>query len=152
MRVRELMTKSPITIDPEAPIATAVASMQGRSIRHLLVVDTAGALLGIVSDRDLRDATLAPVFAEYLSVSARRRLRGISQTLADLRIRDVMTWGVVTVPPDASAEQAAAMMFERHIGALPVIDRGKLVGIVTERDVLRELVAKIPSVREHAFW
>jgi acetoin utilization protein AcuB len=152
MRVRELMTKRPITIDPEAPVATAVATMRERSIRHLPVVDADGALIGMVSDRDVRDAVLGPVFAEYLSLSARRRLRGLSQALEDLRVRDVMTWGAVTVTSGAPVEQAAAMMFEARISALPVVESGRLVGIVTERDVLRELTAKMPAVKEHGLW
>lgn len=152
MTVRELMTKGPVTVDPETPIGTAIAAMRERGIRHLPVVDEDGALVGVMSDRDVRDATLAPAFAEYLSLSARRRLKGLRQAVGDLRARDVMTWGAVTIAPDASAEQAAAVMFEAHISALPVVERGRLVGIITERDVLRELAANIPALKEHDLW
>lgn len=146
-RVREVMSRDPITIDPEAPIATAIAVMRDKSVRHLPVVDDAGRLLGMISDRDLRDAVFAPAFAEHLSLVARRRLRGLSATLEALRVKDVMTWDAVTTKPEASLAQAAAVMFEGRFGSLPVVEKDELVGIITERDVLRALAQTLPSVR-----
>lgn len=146
-RVREVMSRDPITIDPEAPIATAIAVMRDKSVRHLPVVDDAGRLLGMISDRDLRDAVFAPAFAEHLSLVARRRLRGLSATLEGLRVKDVMTWDAVTTKPEASLAQAAAVMFEGRFGSLPVVEKDELVGIITERDVLRALAETLPSVR-----
>jgi CBS domain-containing protein len=52
------------------------------------------------------------------------------------RVRDIMTWEVVTIDPDADLIRAGLLMFKRRIGSLPVIDKGRLVGILTERDVL----------------
>jgi acetoin utilization protein AcuB len=66
MRVRDVMAVNPITIDPEAPLETAVAVMVERRVRHLPVVDDEGRLLGIVTDRDLRSAMLGPAIADYL--------------------------------------------------------------------------------------
>ena len=63
MHVRDVMTRLPYTIDLEAPIATAIAVMRDKGVRHLPVVNEAGRLLGMVSDRDLRDAVFAPAFA-----------------------------------------------------------------------------------------
>ncbi|MBI2159681.1 MAG: CBS domain-containing protein [Candidatus Rokubacteria bacterium] len=146
-RVREVMSKDPITIDPEAPIATAIAVMRDKGVRHLPVVDDAGRLLGVISDRDLRDAVFAPAFAEHLSLVARRRLRGLSATLEGLRVKDVMTWDAVTTKPEAALAQAAAVMFEGRFGSLPVVEKDELVGIITERDVLRALAETLPSVR-----
>jgi CBS domain-containing protein len=146
-RVRDVMTQDPITIDPEAPLATAAAVMRERRVRHLPVTDETGRLLGIVSDRDLRSALIAPAMAEYLSVAARRRLRGVGEELAHLRVRDVMTWDAVTIEPDAPVARAAAVMFEARVGSLPVVADGRLVGIVTERDVLRAVAATLPAVR-----
>ena len=145
--VRDLMTKSPITIDPDAPVGTALAVMKERSVRHLPVVADDGRLLGIVTDRDLRSAAFAPAVAEHLSASGRRRLRGLGDTLENLRVRDVMTWDAVTIRPDAPAAQAAALMLEGRFSGLPVVDEGRLVGIVTEVDVLRSLAATLPAVK-----
>jgi CBS domain-containing protein len=141
------MTKNPLTIDPDAPIATARATMIEREFRHLPVVDDAGHLVGMVSDRDLRNAAITPVIEEYLSPAARRRLRGADEALDRLRVRDVMRWGAVTTPPDAPVAQAAAVMFEARVSSLPVVEAGALVGIVTERDLLRVLAATLPPVK-----
>jgi acetoin utilization protein AcuB len=139
MKVKDVMTKDPFTIDPEAPLATAIDVMRTKELRHLPVVDEAGQLIGIITDRDLRHAAFGPAVAEYLSASPQRRLRGIGETLENLRVRDVMTWVVVTTSPDASIPHAALVMTERRVGSLPVVDNGKLVGMLTERDVLRAL-------------
>jgi CBS domain-containing protein len=145
--VNEIMTRAPITIDPEAPVATAVAMMQEREVRHLPVVDGAGRAVGMISDRDLRTALLAPAFAEHLSAAARRRLRGVDSALERLRVKDVMTWDVVTIRADAPIAQAAALMVEGRFSSLPVVDHGRLVGIVAERDVLKVLAATLPAVK-----
>jgi acetoin utilization protein AcuB len=147
MKVRELMTKNPIAIDPDAPISTAMAVMTERGIRHLPVVDSDGRLVGMISDRDVRGAIFAPAVSEYLSARARHRLRAVSDTLEALRVKDVMTWDAVTIGADAPAAQAAAIMFEGRFGCLPVVADGKLLGIVTERDLLKALAATLPSVR-----
>lgn len=145
--IRDVMTKKPITIDPQAPLGTAAAVMREREIRHLPVVDADGRLVGMLSDTDLRSAVLAPALVEFLSPAAQRRLRGIGETLDNLRVRDAMTWDVVSIPPDAPLAQAAALMFDRRLGSLAVLDKGQLVGIVTERDILRALAATLPAVR-----
>jgi acetoin utilization protein AcuB len=139
MLVKDAMTKDPYAIDPEAPLGSAVDVMRTNNLRHLPVVDEAGQLMGIVTDRDLRHAALAPAIGEYLSASGQRRLRQLAETLDDLKVRDVMTWVVVTTHPDAPLGHAALIMSERRVGSLPVLDAGRLVGILTERDVLRVL-------------
>lgn len=146
-RVKDVMTRAPFTIDPEAPVETATAVMRERGVRHLPVVDDTGKLTGMVSDRDVRDAVFAPAFAERLPASARRRLRSVAATLESLKVKDVMTWGGMTIEPDTLLAQAAAVMFEGRIGSLAVVQKGRLVGIVTERDVLRALALTLPSVR-----
>ncbi len=145
MKVKEVMTRDPLTIDPEAPLGTAMDVMRRKRIRHLPVVDDAGRLLGIITDRDLRQATFAPALAEHLSLGAQRRLRGIGQALEDLRVKHAMTWVVVTTDPEATIARAAVVMFERRIGSLPVVEDGKLVGILTERDLLLALARELPD-------
>lgn len=75
-----------MTIDPDAPVVTAIAVMREREIRHLPVVNNEGRLIGIITDRDLRSAAFAPFVVEYLSLGAQRRLRGIGQALENLRV------------------------------------------------------------------
>jgi acetoin utilization protein AcuB len=146
MKVKDIMTKDPLTIDPEATLGTAIDVMRTKDLRHLPVVDEGERLIGIITDRDLRQAAFAPAVAEYLSTGAQRSARQLGQTLEDLRVRDVMTWVVVTTQPDASLAYAALIMSERRVGSLPVVDNGKLVGVLTERDMLKAL-SKDPGMR-----
>jgi acetoin utilization protein AcuB len=143
----DVMSRDPLTIDPDASLGTAVEVMRAGGLRHLPVVDGTGALLGIITDRDLRHAALAPAIAEGLSPVAARRLARLGPAIADLRVRDAMTWDVVTTHPEASLTHAALLMFERRVGSLPVVEKGRLVGILTERDLLRVLIEGGP-VRE----
>ena len=145
--VKQLMTPDPITIDPDAPVATAVAVMRERSVRHLPVIDERRHLVGILTDGDVRNALLAPAFTEYLSAAAARRLRGAGEALEKLRVRDVMTWDAMSIGPEAPVAQAAALMVGARIGGLPVLQNGTLVGIITKTDALKALAATLPSVR-----
>ncbi len=147
MDVRDIMTKDPISIEQNAPVGTAIDVMVERKIRHLPVVDEQGAIVGIITDRDLRSAALAPALEEYLSQAARRRLRGIGATLENLRVRDAMTCNPVTTRPEVAVGEAAALMLERHIGSLLVLQNGKLVGIVTDRDAVKALATQVPALK-----
>jgi CBS domain-containing protein len=140
------MTRDIVTIDPAAPIGTALAVMATHRVRHLPVVDDGERLVGIVTDRDLRGAAFAPALEEHLSVEARRRLHGVTATVGGVRVRDAMTTAPVTIEPDAPVARAAARMLEGGFSSLPVVEGGVLVGIVTERDALRALAATEPPV------
>ena len=96
MQVRDVMTATPMTIDPEAPVETAVAVMRERGLRHLPVVNADGRLIGIVTDRDLRSAMFGSALAEHLPPEQGGRLRALTATLNDVRVSHVMTWQVVT--------------------------------------------------------
>jgi acetoin utilization protein AcuB len=126
--VREHMRPGPVVVRADAPIAVAVDLLRTRKIRHLPVVDDGGRLVGIVTDRDLRQLVFDPRIQEALGDA--------TLSLAGLTVREVMTWGVVSVRPDADLRAAARLMRERKIGALPVVEDGLVVGILTETDVL----------------
>ena len=145
MKVREVMTPRPFTIDPEAPVGTAIAVMAEKKLRHLPVVTQDGRLAGILSDRDLRSAAFAPALAEHLSETAKRRLTAVGVRLEELPVRRLMTVDVVTVGPDAPIAKAAALMLDGRLGSLPVVEDGRLVGIVTERDALKALAALVAT-------
>lgn len=131
--VKDVMTENPLTTGPDTPLRQAVTLMRDRKIRHLPVVEDGGRLVGILTDRDIRHAALVPALAEHLPWELRR--------LKALRVRDVMTWTVVTTEPGATIVQAGVRMFQRRIGSLPVVENGRLVGILTETDVLGALTA-----------
>jgi acetoin utilization protein AcuB len=140
MKVKEVMSREPLTIGPEAPLGAAVDVMRMAKVRHLPVVDDTGGLMGIITDRDLRQAAFAPALAEHLSLHAQRRFQAIGQALENLRVRDFMTWAVFTTHPEATVAHAALIMFEKRVGSLPVVADGKLIGIVTERDLMGVLM------------
>jgi acetoin utilization protein AcuB len=130
LRVRTWMTQDLVTLSPEASVAEALTLCRERRIRHIPIVEE-GRLVGIVSDRDLRDASPALGDADRAS------------TLQEIRLGDVMTREVSTADPQDPIENAAQEMYELKIGSLPVVaeeDEEKLLGIVTSSDVMRALV------------
>jgi CBS domain-containing protein len=128
MKVQDIMTTGPIVVPVEMPVLDAQQLMAKRRIRHLLVSD-GKKLLGIVTDRDIRLNVPSP--ATSLSVWE------INYLLARLTVDAVMTKSVITVEPERDAAEAARIMLDHKIGALPVLDAGIIVGIVTETDMLR---------------
>ena len=145
--VDQAMTGRPISIAPDAPIETAMSVMRERRIRHLPVVDDAGRLVGVISDRDVRSVILAPEIDQFLAAETRRHLVDAGTTLRDVPVNRIMTSPVITTTPQAPLAQAAAIMHERRIGCLPVLSGGRLIGIVTDRDVLKGLAATLPAIR-----
>jgi len=133
------MTRRLVTLSPEASVAEALTLCRERWIRHIPILEE-GRLVGIVSDRDLRDASPALGDAERLLA------------LQEIRVGDVMTQEVSTADPRDSIENVAQEMYELKIGSLPVVaeepmvDEGlavaeeELLGIVTSSDVMRALV------------
>jgi acetoin utilization protein AcuB len=106
-------------------------------------VENDGRLIGIVTDRDLRQMIFDPMIHE--------RLGDVVEALAGLTVRDIMTWAVITVRPESGIRQAARLMREQKVGALPVVEAGRVVGMLTERDLLRALETlirdRVKSVR-----
>jgi acetoin utilization protein AcuB len=132
MKVHELMTGRLITVPGDTPVLEARHVMVRERIRHLLVTSAGGELEGIVTDRDIR--LNLPSQATSLSVWEMNHL------LSRLTVDSIMTKSVITVGPDRDAADAAQLMLDHKIGALPVMDGGRLVGIVTETDMLRAFV------------
>ena len=131
MRVKEWMSASPTTAGPKTSVSEARELMRRKVIRHLLVTE-GERLAGIVTDRDIRLNLPSP--ATSLSVWE------INYLLTKLTVGDVMTKAVITVEPERPIEEAARLMLEHRIGALPVVSDGRLGGILTETDLLRAFV------------
>lgn len=144
MTIRELMSGGLITVRRETPILEARDLMVKERIRHLLVTDTGGVLLGIVTDRDIR--LNLPSQATSLSVWE------INHLLTELTVGQVMTQSVITVGPDRPARDGARLMLDHKIGALPVLDDGCLVGIVTETDIVRAFLHMTAPVTTGRHW
>lgn len=131
MLVRDRMTPDPITVSEEANIFDALDLMRRHRIRRVPVTRH-GELVGIVTQLDLM--RVAPSPATTLSVF---ELNGL---LARMPVRDAMSRDVVTIGPDATIEEAALRMRERKIGGLPVLQGKKLVGMITESNILDAIV------------
>ena len=133
MKVREVMQQALVTIAPDVAVRAAAELMRSRQVNHLLVTDEHDRLIGVLTDRDLKHSAFLPFLARHLAWDERR--------LSAPRVRDVMTWRIVTIEPDADLVRAGLLMFDRRIGSLPVIDQGRLVGIITERTILEAFSA-----------
>jgi acetoin utilization protein AcuB len=131
MLVEDVMQAAVITITPKTSLPEALRLVRHRGIRHLPVVED-DRLVGIVSDRDLKQAMASPATA--LESHELRYL------LDALTVDEIMTRAVVTVGRMFPIEDAARLMVTEKISALPVTERGKLIGIVTETDVLELFV------------
>ena len=131
MQVSDLMSRIVISTVGTTPVLEARALMQKEHIRHLLVVGD-GRVQGIVTDRDIRLNMPSP--ATSLSVWE------VNHLLARLTVDRVMTRTVITIGPDRDARDAAQIMVDHKIGALPVLNGERLLGIVTETDLLRAFV------------
>jgi len=130
MKVRDLMSAEVATVLRNDQLLIADDLMRLGRIRHTPVLDeSTGEVVGVVSQRDLFRGALARSlgYGEH----AQQKMLGM------LRVKDVMTTDPVTVRPDAPLAEAARIMLERKIGCLPVVEAGKLVGILTESDFVR---------------
>jgi acetoin utilization protein AcuB len=132
MLVGERMTRNPVTIREDESIDDGLHLMRERKVRRLPVMDQAGQMVGMVSDKDLLHAAPSP--ATSLSVYELHYL------LAKLKIKQIMSSQVIWVSPDTPIEEAARIMADNKIGGLPVVQDKKLVGIITETDIFRVLV------------
>lgn len=139
MLVGERMSRPVISIAPDMPIVDALTLMKREKIRRTPVVKD-GKLVGIVSDKDLLNASPSP--ATSLSVWEMNYL------LSKITVKDVMTKEVMTVTEDTPIEEAARIMVDNKIGGLPVVRGGDVIGIITETDLFKILV-ELMGAREH---
>jgi acetoin utilization protein AcuB len=131
MFARDYMTRNVVTIHPDDYLIDVRKRMLEEGVRHVPVVDD-GKLVGIVSLNTIRDA--APSKATDLSIHE------IHYLLSKMRIRDVMKKNVVTCGPDDHVEDVAKVMQSKRIGAVPVVEKGRLLGVLTNDDMFRILM------------
>jgi acetoin utilization protein AcuB len=129
MLIKDWMSKDPVTITEETSMIKAIHIMKERRFRRLPVV-SAGRLVGMVTDRDLKEAS--PSKATTLDVHE------LYYLLAELQVTEIMSRNPISVSQDDTVEHAAQIMLEHTISGLPVLDQdGKVVGIITQSDVFR---------------
>jgi acetoin utilization protein AcuB len=137
MQISDVMTRSVITAPPSMSLALAQRLLEDHRIRHLPVVQ-GGQLVGLVSDRDIRQAWPSPLTTLPPA--------GRTYKLGALAIATCMTCEVVTVPPEADLVQGIRQLLAGPYGCLPVLAGGQLVGIVTAIDVLRGVLMDLGGV------
>ncbi len=131
MFVGERMSRPVISVTPDTPINDALAMFRKEHIRRAPVMKD-GKLVGIVSERDLLNASPSPVTT--LSIWEMNYL------ISKVTIKNVMTKKVITVEQDTPIEEAARIMADKKIGGVPVVSGGKVVGIITETDLFKILL------------
>jgi CBS-domain-containing membrane protein len=132
MRVRDFMSSDVVTLDAAEHLDVAEDIMRFGRIRHMPVL-SGGRLVGVVSQRDLFRAAASSMLE--VERDARR------DWMAKISVRDVMTSTVNSVEPDAPIRRAAELMLIEKIGCLPVMECGRLVGLISETDCMQLLVA-----------
>lgn len=136
MKVSDRMTRDVITIQAEEPIRAAVDLVEQRQLRRFPVMKGAE-LVGIVTDRDLRDATASSV------VLTERKYHDF--LLDTVKVESVMSANPSTVSPESDLKEAARLILELKVGGLPVLEDGRLVGIITETDLINTLLEQLPD-------
>lgn len=135
MYIGRIMHTDLVTVSPETTLVDAREILEKKNIEHLLVVNEKGKLVGIVSDRDLKQHWASP--ATSLSTHE------LNYLLQKVLVKMIMVKTVITVPVDTTIERAAYVMQQHDISALPVMENDELVGIITGTDVTRVLLDSI---------
>lgn len=128
MNVKELMTTKVVTVGRNDELSLADDIMKMKRVRHLPVLENER-LVGVLSQRDL--------FLAALSTAMGFGQKASQEFLKSVAVKEVMTDELVTVAPSADVKAAARLMIDHQIGCLPVVDDGKLVGLVTEGDFVK---------------
>jgi acetoin utilization protein AcuB len=144
MIVKDYMTRHPVMVEPATSIVEAQRIMAETNVRHLPVIESGKRLVGLITRERMR---IPPTELASLNVWE------ITRFLSNLTVGDVMVKrkDVITINPDVTLEEAAQMMVDNKIGCLPVLEEGIVVGIITEVDMMVQLVdllgGRVPGVR-----
>lgn len=136
MRVRDHMTPDPVVLGPEDTLRHARDLIRDNGLRRFPVVEN-GKLVGIVTDRDVRQADISSEVVQ--------ERRYVDYILERILVGGIMTPDPITVAPDTPVAEAAALILANRIGGLPVVSGDELVGIITETDLIKALIAMLES-------
>lgn len=143
------MTTEVITISPEADITEAVKILLDKGVNGLPVVDESGHLVGILCQSDLvrmqKSLPIPSLFTlldGFVPMSSSALLEAEVKRIAASRVSDAMSTKVVTISPDMTIDEIAALMVDKKFHTLPVTDEGKLLGVVGKKDVIKTLIPR----------
>jgi CBS domain-containing protein len=147
IKARDIMTKELITVSPKTEITKAAEILLEKGVNGLPVVDS-GRLVGILCQSDLiaqqKNLPIPSLFTlldGFIPLGSTKHFEKALQKIAATTVADSMTPDPVTVEPETSIEEIAALMVDRNFHTLPVVEGGKLVGIIGKEDVLRTLMS-----------
>jgi len=132
MIIERRMTRNPVTASPDMSVAEASALMKREKVHRLPVLDKDRKLVGIISEKDILYASPSPV--STLSIHE------MAYLLSQLNVKKLMTRDVVTITKDTTVEEAARLMVDQDLSSLPVLEDGKLIGIVSKSDLFKILL------------
>jgi len=132
MFVSDWMTTKVYTVNPDNPLSDAIKILKEKTIKHLPVVDKRNKVIGVLSDRDIKE--YMPSKATTLDVFE------LHNILLETKVAKVMKKKVFTGMPNLPIEEAAMLMYDKDIGCLPIVEDNRLVGIISDRDLFRVLV------------
>ena len=147
MLVKEIMTPNPITVTGSMEIIDATRLLLSNRINGVPVVDDDGKLVGILCQSDIiaqqKKLPVPSLFSfldGYINLSSMKNIEKEVRKIAATAVGDAMTPNPVTVAPDSSIETVAALMVDHNFHTLPVVENGRLVGVVGKEDILRTLL------------
>lgn len=146
---KDLMTREVITVSQDADVLEAAKIMLTRHINGLPVTDEAGRLVGVICQSDLVAQqkklpvpSLFSLFGGYIPLTSTDQLDREVGKIAAMTVKQAMTAEPVSVGPDAPVDEVASLMVDRGLYTLPVVEAGRIVGVLGKEDVLRTLIEK----------
>jgi CBS-domain-containing membrane protein len=147
LKVKDIMTKDVVTVTMETTVLELARIFAEKHISSLPVVDDSGTLAGIVTETDLveRDKslhipTVISIFDWVIYLESDKKFEKELKKMTGRRVADIYSTNVLTVSPDDAVAKVADIMSSRRVNALPVIEAGKVVGIVARIDLIRAMI------------
>jgi CBS domain-containing protein len=149
LKVKDIMTKELITVSPDTEIIQATKLLLENRINGIPVTDESGKLMGILCQSDLiaqQKKLPIPSFFTFLdgliTLTSMKQIEKQVRKIAAITVAQAMTPNPITVQPETNIEKVAALMVDKNFHTIPVVDEGKLVGIVGKEDILKTLIPK----------
>ena len=148
VKARDIMTRKVISVSPETAVTKAAKIMLDNFVNGMPVVDSEGCLVGIICQSDLiaqqKQLPLPSVFTildSVIPLFSQKNLESEVQKIIATTVSKAMTPDPITISPESSLEEIAKLMVDKKLYTLPVVEQGKLIGIVGKEDVLRTLLS-----------
>jgi len=147
IKAKDIMEKNIISVQPDTDITTAVGILLKNHINGVPVVDETGALKGILCQSDLifqqKNIPVPPIFIlldGIIPLSSSKKFNAELEKMAAIKVEQAMVKNPFSVGPEAPISEIASLMVEKHFHTIPVVEEGKLVGIIGKEDVLKVLI------------